>query len=850
MECISKFKSLVIYGGIFLFLLLPFFAVGERVILKRYNEAIYLISNYSGIDSRQRETRSVEDLLRQNVSGFRFHLDWDNNTHQLVLVNARNQAEPFSTYLKIIRDYLDNNPDRILTLFLDFNVNGNELAQVVSQSGLQNYLYIHDQQDEWPIVNDMIYSGKRLVIFSMQEHRNAPDWLNYIWDYAVEPYFSALESPGFSGDYLRGEPRNSLLIYNNFNNLNSSGRNFYDMNHNPYLIEHVKSIWKSTGKSPSFIFLDQYGSWISGILYQLRSFKTIIGIASFNSNLLNYVSWDGMNSLTDGNFNFPLGPGESIVLTPRSPGYKFKPETVTFSEPEYSQNQHFVAQPLDITEGLQAFYNFENGCQDMSRNNFHGKGNGAEYRRDSIRGIICWFDGKSHIVLPKADELKLWDHDFTVAAWVKIDEYVSGKRNYCIIGTLGGSYQQAIHLLIRERKPYFGFFLNDLQGNTRIEAGRWYHLVWRYTKLNGEQAIYVNGKLDSRSLGHPSYKGRDNIYVGLSSYDALANMIGGIDDLAIWSRPLGEEEIWSLSKDVSNLIGKTGIFYRYPLLSKLGVIGLSLIILYILFRKIPFKNFTFFNHDKLKNFNTITSDSYPETNYIKLFGDFKVVDKDGQNLTNQITPKIKQLFLLILISSFQGKKGISTKELNKNLWPDLSEQNAKNSRGVSIRKLRLILESLESIDIIFRADYWTIQFSGSVYCDYFQCLKMLNGNNDPSLDYFLDFFKIVQDGQIFKDESHSWLDAMKGDIGNGVVDTLITFLNMIDIEHDAEIVIKIANRILLTDPVNDQALSFKLKALVSQNNLNRARFAYEQYSELYKELYNEPLSMTFNDFLK
>ena len=63
----------------------------------------------------------------------------------------------------------------------------------------------------------------------------------------------------------------------------------------------------------------------------------------------------------------------------------------------------------------------------------------------------------------------------------------------CIIGTKTNSYQQGIHLLIRNRKPYFGFYNNDLQGKTVLEAGKWYHLVWRYNKLSGEQAIYLNG---------------------------------------------------------------------------------------------------------------------------------------------------------------------------------------------------------------------------------------------------------------------------------------------------------------------------------------------------------------------
>lgn len=91
------------------------------------------------------------------------------------------------------------------------------------------------------------------------------------------------------------------------------------------------------------------------------------------------------------------------------------------------------------------------------------------------------------------------DHDFTVGVWLKIPKYLPEKEDYCILGAKNSTYQQALHLLIRNRKPYMGFFNNDLVGNTEIEPGKWYNVVWRYNKRNGEQAIFVNGNW-TRSL--------------------------------------------------------------------------------------------------------------------------------------------------------------------------------------------------------------------------------------------------------------------------------------------------------------------------------------------------------------
>ena len=59
----------------------------------------------------------------------------------------------------------------------------------------------------------------------------------------------------------------------------------------------------------------------------------------------------------------------------------------------------------------------------------------------------------------------------------------------------------------------------------------------------------------------------------------------------------------------------------------------------------------------------------PEANYIQLFGDFKVLDKEGNEITSLFTPKLKQLFLIILLYSQRNKNGISTKELNYSKKP-------------------------------------------------------------------------------------------------------------------------------------------------------------------------------------
>ncbi len=818
---------------------------------KLYDETIFVISNFSGVDANLNETRTVQELLNLHIGGFRFYLEWEKQQNQLMIKKADGTSISFRQTMHEIKNYLENRPEKILTLFLDFSTNINEVSDLFQELGINRIVYTYDPKDGWASIKSMIESNKRLVVFSMQEHRNRPDWLHYVWNHAVEPYFSIWEAPVFKGEFLKGDPKNSLLIYNDYNfprkgeNINNAK---YETNQNPYLIEHIKNTWTNTGKTPNFIMLDRYENWVLGIVSYLKSFRTIKGTITYNTQILDYVNWDKMSSFTSGKYCFPVGPGDNLTLTPKSPGFRFTPETVTFNEPNQNIIQHFVATPLEITDNLEAYYTFAKECHDFSINGFDGKSHNVRFANDSLRSSVAYLDEKSYILLPGAEAFKLREHDFTVAAWIKIKEFLPNKADYCVIGTKNNSYQQGIHLLLRDRKPYFGFYNNDLRGKTALEAGKWYHLVWRYNKFSGEQAIFLNGKLDSRSVGHPAYKGRDNLYIGLAGFSQQAYMLGEIDNLSIWSRALGEEEIWGLSKEVIEIVPVKNIFIRYPVLSR-GIIALLVLSVIVLaYFKVPFlrKRKQTSTIEKIRSIKTLNVQK-PETNYIQLFGDFKVLDKNGNNISTQFTPKLKQLFLIILIYSQRNKNGISTKELTDILWMGHSSQSAKNSRGVTIRKLRLILEALDAVQINFHIDRWSMSFSDNVYCDYVECMKILKQEKIHDTDFNLKFYNIIQEGELFKSESYDWLDDFKGFVGNNIVDILMKFINELNLENDSELIMKLAERMLETDPINEQALAFKLKVLIRQNNYNLARFTFDRFCILYEELYGEKFDQKFEE---
>ena len=819
-----------------------------------YDQTIQIISNLSDVNSQRSETKTVEQLLRQHIGGFRFHLLWNHENSQLLYKLSDGQLMDFRPVIDQVNRYLDENPERILTFFLDLDLPLDTLNKVFEEKDIVKYFHKQTPNADWPTISEMIQSKKRIVLFTMESIFNKPDWLHHVWNYTVEPYFSLFEAPNFLGEFLKGDPKNDLLIINDFNipsnRIEKNPVYIIDQNTNHYLLSHCLTIWRNTGKAPNFIFLDQYNERMQTIVNSLRSFNTIKGRLTYNMETLDYIGWEGReNCQTSGKYIFPIVPGDKITLKPTAPGFKFMPESVFFDEPSTSRIQNFVANPIDITEGLIAFYPFEKGAEDASLNKNHGKSARVSYLHDKERGNVSQFSGNSYIVLPKAEKLSLRNHDFTISAWVKLSENENSDNS--ILGTTVRSYQEGIHFTIRENKPYFGFYANDVQGNVTLENGVWYHIVARYNKFNGEQAIYVNGELDNKSLGHPPYQGKEDIIIGNASFGWKAFFNGEMDDIAIWDRPLGEQEIFNLAMDVLPIYPKRSLLANRNLLLVGGLVFLLVIIsiLVVIIRKSTRKQSIIEKPSGLgPNFNyQVTSAGTKNKNLIKLFGAFSILNKEGEDITDEFTPKVKSLFLVILLHSTKSKNGITTEELTGIVWPEQDFKSAKNSRGVTIRKLRLILEQLDKVEILFQRDRWTVHLSNDAYCDYFECMHLLDNPQFNSLDYYYRLFHIVEDGQIVKNESYEWMDDIKGYVDYRVIDLLLKYIGLLDHRDNADLILKIIDRIHISDPVNEKAFEMKVKILLAQDNYNFAKYCHETFSKNFEEFYGQAYQKSFEE---
>src|SRR3989339_1641302 len=110
------FKYVILLFVFFLNVSLLRSGAAEEGTLRLYDESIFVISNYSGVDANLKENRTVKELLDLNIGGFRFYLEWEKQQNQIMLKNARGGSIPFAETLTEIREKLEKSPDKILTL--------------------------------------------------------------------------------------------------------------------------------------------------------------------------------------------------------------------------------------------------------------------------------------------------------------------------------------------------------------------------------------------------------------------------------------------------------------------------------------------------------------------------------------------------------------------------------------------------------------------------------------------------------------------------------------------------------------------------------------------------------------
>jgi len=238
-------------------------------------------------------------------------------------------------------------------------------------------------------------------------------------------------------------------------------------------------------------------------------------------------------------------------------------------------------------------------------------------------------------------------------------------------------------------------------------------------------------------------------------------------------------------------------------------------------------------------------------NTIFLFGDLQLFTPEGNEITKYFTPLLKELFLVIILYSIKLDRGVSSEKLNEILWFDKSEKSARNNRSVNIAKLKSLLDKMGHCHLSKDTGYWKIEIDyNSILVDYHNYLNIVSNKNKLNKQKIIQLTDITQRGNFLSNIEYEWLDAFKSEVSNEIIDSYIQFANSIQIADDPEFLIKLANDISYFDPVNEDAMIIKCKALSHIGKHSLAKHTFENFSKEYKVIYGEVFNRDFNSILE
>jgi two-component SAPR family response regulator len=109
--------------------------------------------------------------------------------------------------------------------------------------------------------------------------------------------------------------------------------------------------------------------------------------------------------------------------------------------------------------------------------------------------------------------------------------------------------------------------------------------------------------------------------------------------------------------------------------------------------------------------------------------------------------------------------------------------------------------------------------------------------------------KIISKGSFLAGANYEWIDNFKLETANEIIDAYLLYANSINIADDAEFLIEVANYIFYFDPVNEEAMQIKCKALVHLGKRSLAKYAFEHFCHEYKAIYKENFDKDFQSII-
>lgn len=237
------------------------------------------------------------------------------------------------------------------------------------------------------------------------------------------------------------------------------------------------------------------------------------------------------------------------------------------------------------------------------------------------------------------------------------------------------------------------------------------------------------------------------------------------------------------------------------------------------------------------------SEKTTRANSILVFGEFLVTDKNNQDITHLFTPRLRQVFLIIL--NYSLKDGISTPELNRIFWADKEADKVKNIRGVTINNLRKILSEVEGVSLVYDKNVFKLNFTEECYCD---CVRLLNIVEKKDLERDIDeLADILGRGEFLQSNYIPLFEPFKTYLEQETGSLLILAIGRSFRLKQYERTVILSKSLVGLDPMSEIGLQFLIHSLQNLNREDIAKNEFEGFKENYKVASGRSFTKLYSD---
>ncbi|MBC9797698.1 LamG-like jellyroll fold domain-containing protein [Sinomicrobium weinanense] len=515
-------------------------------------------------------------------------------------------------------------------------------------------------------------------------------------------------------------------------------------------------------------------------------------------------------------------------LSPKKRGYWFSPDIFSFSSSVPAETKVFRAYQYDVKEALRYYLPLHENTSNTVFPYDNGTYTDVKFIDDPERGHVAYFNGETSYI----DFRNSHTTDFseiTVSTWIK-PEKISGSLS--LIGK-GEAFSAKI---FDGRLQFTTPGIKDhYSEKITLKTGEWVHLTYVYS-LEKKVYFYLNGRLVGEAPASALEQTDHSILIGTNLWGQYYK--GCLSEFCVWNRALSDDEV----RDVYALGVVPPTADRTILYASTGG---ALLIALLLFIYIYYKRKAVKDRPEAKGIagkNTVIPTIQAGKGKIQLLEEFKLTNREGKDITFRLSPKRKELLLLLILYTLK-EGGISSQKMAHLLWPGFSPESVKNNRSTHIREIRNLLEEELNVRIVYSNKVWRFEAGNDVAIDineidrkiplFSRSKKEISGKED-----LLECAKLVSRGPLLPQTDLEWVDKFKSDYGNAVLDVLVPCIENPDWLTDKE-ALEVIRAILTIDPLYESAVRYKVTVLMKGGKHTLAKKAIEQYKRLYENFYGE-----------